>query len=258
MTLLRTKEGVDFRFFRGNNQFTGTGVILLYNAVDLRARVELRAKIRDGRVADLDRQHPAGNTGTDSMKILTGSKKAALAATGLTAGRLCTVSGTLHLGDDYIDAGPHHISKHEVGSLLSQFPHFGLADQNGDAIRHHNGTEFPLIFKHSCLAARKVSCVEIHTDDRSGNGAAAAERGIDGVPFFPFLFAQPPIQFIEVQLVEERALALFIRRIKRFGVICCQVFILRRFCSGFFRDRLFKAPIRSIGLRTMRRRCGQI
>ena len=192
------------------------------------------------------------------MKILTGSKKAALAATGLTAGRLCTVSGTLHLGDDYIDAGPHHISKHEVGSLLSQFPHFGLADQNGDAIRHHNGTEFPLIFKHSCLAARKVSCVEIHTDDRSGNGAAAAERGIDGVPFFPFLFAQPPIQFVEVQLVEERALALFIRRIKRFGVICCQVFILRRFCSGFFRDRLFKAPIRSIGLRTMRRRCGQI
>ena len=35
VTLLRTKEGVDFRFFRGNNQFTSTGVILLYNAVDL-------------------------------------------------------------------------------------------------------------------------------------------------------------------------------------------------------------------------------
>ena len=25
VTLLRTKEGVDFRFFRGNNQFTSTG-----------------------------------------------------------------------------------------------------------------------------------------------------------------------------------------------------------------------------------------
>lgn len=36
--------------------------------------------------AGADRQHPAGNAGTDSMKILTGSKKAALAATGLTGG----------------------------------------------------------------------------------------------------------------------------------------------------------------------------
>ena len=35
VALLRTKEGVDFRFFRGNNQFTSTGVILLFNAVDL-------------------------------------------------------------------------------------------------------------------------------------------------------------------------------------------------------------------------------
>ena len=192
------------------------------------------------------------------MKILTGSKKAALAATGLTAGRLCTVSGTLHLGDDHIDAGPHHISKHEVGSLLSQLPHFGLADQNGDAIRHHNGTELPSVFKHSCLTARKVSCVEIHADDRSGNGAAAAERGIDGVPFLPLLFAQPPIQFIEVQLVEERALALFLRCIKHFRVTCCQVFILRGFCCGFFRDRFPKAPVRFIGLRNLRNRSGQI
>ena len=76
--------------------------------------MELRAKIRDGRIADLslghikvvaitvhkaaawaDCQHPAGNAGAGSMKILTGSKKAALAATGLTAGRLCTVSRLL-------------------------------------------------------------------------------------------------------------------------------------------------------------------
>ena len=35
VALLRTKEGVDFRFFRGNNQFTGARMILFYNAVDL-------------------------------------------------------------------------------------------------------------------------------------------------------------------------------------------------------------------------------
>ena len=35
VALLRAKEGVNLRFLGGNDQFTGTGVILFYNAVDL-------------------------------------------------------------------------------------------------------------------------------------------------------------------------------------------------------------------------------
>ena len=172
VALLRAKERIDLRFFGGDDQFSGMGMKLLYNAVDFRPRMELRAKVRDCRIAQIplchiqivtvavhkaaartNRQHPAGNAGTSAVEILTGGEEVTLVAAGHPTGSLGAASGALHLGDDHINAGPNHVSEYKVGPFLPRLPHLRLADQNGDTVRHYNGAELLLVFKQLGFAA---------------------------------------------------------------------------------------------------------
>ena len=127
----------------------------------------------------------------------------------------------VHLDDDEINHRTNHILKHKVGPLLAVLPHLRGGDHNPYPVGNHHGAVHGLPLHFSGLPVPGADGQRINADDLARERAAAPVGGIDGVPFLAFLRCQPPVQSVEVQIVE-----------------CLPVIFLRGGCSRRFGLRL--------------------
>ena len=221
VTLLCTEEGIDLRLLDGDLQLIVIRVKYLHDAVDLHAGVVLVAQIGNGGVAHLplsdiqimavavhkaapraDSQHPAFDTGSDTVQIFAVSEKIPLAAVCKPAGTNGEAAFALHLDDNKVDGGAHHILQHVVRALLALFPHFRSRDHDAHTVRHHDGTVHGFLFALLSFGVPDIDGKRVHADNRGCDGAAATIRGIDGVPFLPLLRGQMAVQLVKLQLKE--------------------------------------------------------